>query len=491
MNRSDATLGRALLVIGLAVFVGYLVLFYGFLERGREDARRGGEPLYTDFVQLYAASRMLQEDEAAQLFSVAGLHAAYVETAREMYGPDLREAQARRVTFSPWQYPPHFMFFIYPLAWAGYLAALIGWLAVTGALYVIAVCRTLDARLGLALALAAPPVFFNAFQGQTGFLIAGLIGLGLACLPSRPLVAGLLIGLAVCKPHLGVLLPVALVAGRHWTAFASATGTVLVVGLASLLVFGSETWSNYLGTFAYSFSSFESGFVRLDWMVSPYGSALFAGLDPGMARAIQGVFSILCVLAVAFAWRPGSGVGHAPRCALVCTAALLSVPAAYLYDLALMVPAVGWLWEDMRRRGATAWEGPVLIALLALSLFQLGLGRDLHLPTGFLSVAGLFLLALYRSWRSRGQPGTGRGAGWPSREPVEVTANRRRREPPGQGLRQAVANLFPGPPRVGTAVRTGRHLRRWIGDPTPGALLEAGGPMGRSPRAGPAAVAAG
>jgi hypothetical protein len=78
--------------------------------------------------------------------------------------------------------------------------------------------------------LAAPPVFFNVMYGQTGFLTGGLIGLGLVLLGRRPILAGILVGLASVKPHFGVLIPLALIAGGYWRVFAAvATMAAIVV----------------------------------------------------------------------------------------------------------------------------------------------------------------------------------------------------------------------------------------------------------------------
>src|SRR5258706_16321345 len=73
-------------------------------------------------------------------------------------------------------------------------------------------------RGALLLALAAPAVFVNAVRGQNGTWTAALCGGGLSLLERRPLLAGGLLGLLIYKPQLGLLIPVALLAGRHWRA---------------------------------------------------------------------------------------------------------------------------------------------------------------------------------------------------------------------------------------------------------------------------------
>ena len=64
------------------------------------------------------------------------------------------------------------------------------------------------------LALAFPATFINLFHGQNGFLNAALLGAALLALDRRPVVAGILFGLLSYKPHLGLLVPLALLAGR-------------------------------------------------------------------------------------------------------------------------------------------------------------------------------------------------------------------------------------------------------------------------------------
>ena len=65
-----------------------------------------------------------------------------------------------------------------------------------------------------------------------------------------PIWAGVLFGLLTFKPQLGLLIPVALLAGCHWRAVASASATAVVLLGGSLIVLGAETWELYLSTTA-------------------------------------------------------------------------------------------------------------------------------------------------------------------------------------------------------------------------------------------------
>jgi hypothetical protein len=60
--------------------------------------------------------------------------------------------------------------------------------------------------------------FHQSVGGQNSTWTPGLFGGGLSLLERRPLLAGGLLGLLIYKLQLGLLIPVALLAGRHWRA---------------------------------------------------------------------------------------------------------------------------------------------------------------------------------------------------------------------------------------------------------------------------------
>jgi hypothetical protein len=63
----------------------------------------------------------------------------------------------------------------------------------------------------------------------------------------RNILLGLIVlGLLAFKPHLGLILPLALVLAARWKTTASATATVLLAAGASVALFGADTWQAFL-----------------------------------------------------------------------------------------------------------------------------------------------------------------------------------------------------------------------------------------------------
>jgi hypothetical protein len=108
---------------------------------------------------------------------------------------------------------------ITPLALMAHVPALLVWLAAGWYAFSLAHCvwrcRT-KARCCSRWPRRA--VFINAVGGQNNTWTAALFGGGLSLLERRPLLAGGLLGLLIYKPQFGLLIPVALLAGRHWRA---------------------------------------------------------------------------------------------------------------------------------------------------------------------------------------------------------------------------------------------------------------------------------
>ena len=163
-----------------------------------------GRPIGTDFLRLWTASYALLNGAERAIYD-AGAFFALEQVVTQPPTPD----------FYPWNYPPASLLIVYPLALLPYLGSLAVWTAAGLAGYLAALWRILPKPLCLWVGLAFPAVFWTVTHGQNSFLTTSLFCWGLLLLPRRPILAGILLGGLVCKPHLALLVPVALVAGRH------------------------------------------------------------------------------------------------------------------------------------------------------------------------------------------------------------------------------------------------------------------------------------
>lgn len=382
----------------LWLVAGSYALFIGWtLAGGYRAAARGEMPLYTDHTPRYAASLLVREIPAENLYRPRAMAEAERRTAHVMYD-DISDWQAGGVGFAPWLYPPTFILVIAPLAYLPYLLSWVVWLAATAIPYLAAIRRILPAPLAWPFALAAPPAFFNTMYGQTGFLIAGLIGLGLALLDRRPLWAGLLIGLASVKPHFGVLIPLALIAGGHWRTFVAATLTVIGTVIASVLAYGDDPWFGFIGTTLFNLGGFAAGAYNFHAMTTVLSSLRLAGFAQETAWLAQSASAALMAVVVAWAWWRGRTRSDTRglQAAILCLATPLALPMVYLYDLVLAVPAAAWLWADLQQRGAHPGERALLISTVAALLTVKAVAMTFGVQLGPLLLALLLGLALRR-----------------------------------------------------------------------------------------------
>src|SRR5205085_5450055 len=188
-------LGR-LRMLSMAVALCFLFLVVTALVTILRD------PYQMDFISYWAAGRLGLHGQTPLAYDVVAHHRI--------------ELEATAVGQIPFGYPPAFLLLASPFALLPYPGAAVTWVILTWAAYAAAV--RLWAPKAFWPAMAMPPVLINAITGQAGFLIAALFIAGMALLPKRPPLGGLLLGLIVVKPPLGIVLPFALAAGREWRA---------------------------------------------------------------------------------------------------------------------------------------------------------------------------------------------------------------------------------------------------------------------------------
>jgi alpha-1,2-mannosyltransferase len=368
-----------LLALELAVFLFIVAGTHGWivpLER----------PTTTDFASFYAAGALANTGTAELAYDQAA-HFAMEQAVTEP-----------GIEYQFFNYPPVYLILCAALARLPYLPGFVLFIAATLLLYLAVVRRILDDYSGtvLLVLLAFPMAFWNIGLGQNAFLTAGLFGMATLLIDRRPVSAGLLFGLLCYKPHFGLLIPVALAAGGYWRSFAAAAASAGLLILASLALFGWDTWHDFLATAGASHAVYESGRILFAGFTSPFGAVRLLGAPVALAYAVQTAASLAAAMLVFIVW--WRNLSLPLRAASLAAATLVAVPVAIFYDLMLGTVAVCWLARD-KSRPISAAEKTFFAATTLLLLDARHLGESYHIPTAALAVLGLFAIVTSRALR--------------------------------------------------------------------------------------------
>jgi hypothetical protein len=323
----------------------YLVVwwYYG----GSYYDLHAGKPLGEDFSYCWSAATLVLSGEPGAVYDFPRL--AAVELAHFGVNPTV-----------PWPYPPTYLLLLVPFALLPYLASLAAWLSTTLAGYLYLVRRIAPHPRVIWFTLAFPGTFLNVFFGQNGFLSAIFLGGGLLLLDRSPWLAGLLLALLTYKPHLAILVPVALIAGRRWRALLAMIAWTAALVLATTLVLGPQVWLAFVHHVPKAMKILESGGLSLKQMMpTVFAAVLLSGAGVLAARVLQAVCMLTAAALVAWVWRREAA--PAMRNAVLVLGILLFIPHGYVYDLALLALPLAWLGWDGYTRGWLPGEKTCLL----------------------------------------------------------------------------------------------------------------------------------
>jgi Glycosyltransferase family 87 len=344
-------------------------------------------PSSTDFVSFYAAGSLADAGTPALAYNHIAHFAAEVR------------AREPGIVYNFFYYPPVFLLLCGALARLPYMVAFVVLEAASLVAFLLVGRRILEER-GWAVAvplLAFPAVFWTIGLGQNSFLTAALFGAATLFVDRRPVLAGLLFGALCYKPHLGLLVPVALAAGGRWRVFAGAAASVAGLVLLSLALFGEATWHAYLLAAAASPATYDSGRIHLSGYATPMGAVLLLGGGRAGAYAVQAAMTLVAAGIVGLVWRRGASLPA--RAATLAAGTLVAVPVALFYDLMLAALAGLWLIRAGREGGGMAWERTALAVLFLAPLAPRYIGAAWHVPVACIAVLGVFAIAAARARR--------------------------------------------------------------------------------------------
>ncbi len=348
-----------------------------------------------DFVNLWAGGRLWLAGDLGTLFSPP----AYDAWLKAAFGP--------RLDLHTWSYPPPALALALPFAALPLVPGFLVWTAGTLAALGLALRAGGMGAAAIAAVLLSPAGFENALAGQNGALFAAVLAGGLALAERRPWLAGLLLGLLLLKPQLGLLVPVALVALGAWRAIAWTAAMAAALILGSALLAGPGAWADYLtqvAPFMRRIAEAPFGLAFHYQMPTPFMSVRAAGGGLGLAQAVQAAATLAAAAVVWWAWRRGR-VPAGARIGLLLLLAPVATPYAHSYDMVcaavgivLLIPSaeqaagpqvvlarlallLAWVWPGVAFRfglGVMPGLGAVVIAMAVLSAISVLRARAQH-----------------------------------------------------------------------------------------------------------------
>lgn len=314
---------------------------------------RPGAPR-NDFVSSYTAPALLASGGLYDL--------KQIENEQAKYGFD-RNRQHKLAFLRP----PVYALLLKPLAWLPYNAAYLTWLVLSAASLVAVAVLWKHLGVGwVAAAIAWSPAVAHTFlRGQdTAFLLL-VFSVAIALLRwNAPLAAGLALSLCGLKWSLFLTLPLLIVGRRLWRCGAGFAIGAAAALLVSCFAAGPDWTAQYVRMILA-----ETASPRVAEMASLRG--LFQGMPWNTALEFSA-----CLLTAALIWRicrKAESLDYAAAATLV--GGLLISHHAYLYDCAILVPALlvlarvaraGWL-----RGYAMVLLTPVPLLLLLFPPFSL------------------------------------------------------------------------------------------------------------------------
>ncbi len=240
--------------------------------------------------------------------------------------------------------PPPLAWLVLPLGAFGAARAVYAWLAISllslgVGWWIVAPGRWPQRAVWLLGALAWYPVLYGLSLVQPDLLILCLVAAAWRLAErEKPYLAGAVLGLAVIKPQLTLLLPLVLLAAGRWKIAVGWAATAALLAVTSLAVIGVQGLNDY-----------ASLLNQVQHVTNNRYFTLAFVLGPGMLSYVaQGLVALAAVVG-AYLNRHSS---HARIFALGVVATALGATYWHLQDYTILVVAAWLFWRD----GPPVWQ---------------------------------------------------------------------------------------------------------------------------------------
>ncbi len=327
-----------------------------------------------DFVHFYVLGSLARTGDYLRMYDQRALTAEMWRLVPESHG----------ASFIP-AYGPVFAAAFIPFAALPYVTAVHAWLTCTAIAYVLAawtIARMLPgirSRITLWLLITLSPGFWvTVIMGQTSSMSLAAIAAGWWLLErNRPLSAGVVLGLLLLKPSLGVTLFGVFVIGRAWRLVGGMGASFMVQTAVSLALAGVSGTVAHIETVS---ALVSHGGLRVSLPQDLHSFAGFFRLLLGETRIAVIAYAVAglgCAVLAGTFWRTDAPLRR--RYAVAVLGMVLAAPHLYLYDLLLLTPTLAVAWEagappngDRRLLAfsALAWLSPLAGAIALATRVQ-------------------------------------------------------------------------------------------------------------------------
>jgi hypothetical protein len=327
-ERKDRLIWLSFILIGLMLSLEHLHRLAQLDINGISLAT--SKPLTWDFTNLWYGGRLALEGRSEILFNVEEYRAGL----RVLFGPYIENSE--------WSYPPTLLLIGVPLALLPLYSAYFVWTIGTLSILSLLLRRAGLPLLGCALLWLSPGALNNVLFGQNGAFTAFLLFGGLFWARRRPMLAGLCLAALTIKPHLGLLVPVCLVAAGAWRAMSWSALFAVLIAAVTVLCFGTSVWTGFFTT---------TQPLMQEIMEAPYGqgyhanaatvfaSARWLGLTVTAAYLVQALATLSAAFAAWSLWR-APAADPLLRAGATAVLTLLATPYGYSYDMVMLSAAV-------------------------------------------------------------------------------------------------------------------------------------------------------
>ena len=326
--------------IAIALIACGLSLYFGF--KGETFL---GRPLGSDFVQFYAAGRILNQHEPARLFD-----APFLTEMEHSSLPTMPKTQM--LIFGN---APCIAAIFRPLALLRYEQAYCVWLVFSAAIYLSGLLILMRGnRIALLLALSTPMFTLETWIGGQISIFAFFAFA--VCVrwfeEERYFLAGLILGLAAYKPSLIAIPAAVFLLGRCWQMLAGlciSVGLVAAASFATVGVDGMGLWLKTLRVFRYLATDQESILRRSKYVdINSFLAGLFA------PSVLSFVIVAIALAVLAWCWLRAGPDKELLWAGTIAAILILNVYVP-VYDTIILVPALVLAAKAIERREMQIW----------------------------------------------------------------------------------------------------------------------------------------